>query len=111
MTKKRPSATERFEPLLDGKDRYVLRLYISGLSLRSREALTAIDTVCRTRLEGRYSLEVIDVYEHPQLARDEQITALPMLVRTLPPPVRRLVGNLSHTERVLMRLDLRPAKA
>jgi circadian clock protein KaiB len=112
MTRKRPNATQKYQRLVDAApptQRYVLRLYITGASPRSRDALTAIEAICREHLQGRYSLEVIDVGQHPQLAKDAQITALPMLVRSLPPSIRRLVGNLSDTERVLLGLDLRPA--
>jgi circadian clock protein KaiB len=114
VTRKRTTATKKFERLLDkapSTERYVLRLYVSGDSLGAREALTAIETLCRERLAGRYRLEVIDVYQHPQLAKDAQITALPMLVRRLPPSLRRLVGNLSDKERVLVGLGLQPSPA
>jgi len=114
MTRKRPGSTKKSPRLLaevPAEQRYVLRLYITGTSPRSVHALTAIEALCREHLEGRYSLEVIDVYQHPHLAKDAQLTALPMLVRMLPPSLRRLVGNLSDTERVLVGLDLHRAKA
>jgi len=114
VTRKRASPTEKSQRLRLGEEpstqRYVLRLYITGSSPRSVHALTAIEALCREHLEGRYSLEVIDVYQHPHLAKNAQITALPMLVRRLPPSLRRLVGNLSDTERVLVGLDLHPTK-
>jgi len=114
MTRKRPSATKRFEQdKAPRKERYLLHLYITGTSPRSLAALTAIDTLCR-ELEGRCSLEVTDVSEHSPLAMDEQITTS-MLAWTLPPSLRRLVGNRSDTgtdtERMLLALDLPPAKA
>jgi len=87
--------------------RYTLRLFVTGMTLRSTEAFAAIKALCEERLQGRYELEVIDIYQHPQLAIDEQIVAVPTLVRTLPAPLRRLVGDLSNLDRVLSGLDLR----
>jgi circadian clock protein KaiB len=90
-----------------GEERYVLRLYVTGMTPRSTEAISAIKQLCEERLEGRYDLEVIDIYQHPQLAQDEQIVAVPTLVKELPAPLRRLIGNLSDRDRVLFGLDLR----
>ncbi len=87
--------------------RYVLRLYVTGMTLRSMEAIANLRAICETRLQGRYELEVVDIYRHPRLARDEQIVAAPTLIKKLPLPLRRMVGNLSDEERVLMGLDLR----
>ena len=103
-------ATEAFEKLVAGppsEEHYVLRLYITGMTPRSTAAFASIKALCEERLEGRYELEVIDIYEHPQLAIDEQIIAVPTLVKLLPAPLRRLVGDLSNQERVLLGLDLR----
>ena len=91
------------------KEHYVLRLYVTGSTPRSVDAIAAIRSLCRERLEGHYDLEVIDLRQHPQLARDEQITAVPLLVRKLPLPLRRVIGDLSDEERVLFGLDLRAA--
>ena len=91
------------------KDRYVLRLYVTGSTPRSVDAIATIRSLCREHLEGRYDLEVIDLRQHPQLARDEQITAVPLLVKQLPLPLRRFIGDLSDEERVLIGLDLRAA--
>ena len=85
-----------------------LRLYIAGQTTRSVAAVTNLKRICDEHLEGRYRIEVIDLLEHPQLARGDQILALPTLVRKLPEPIRKLVGDLSDTERVLVGLDLRP---
>jgi len=85
-----------------------LRLYIAGPTARSLAALTNLKRICDEHLEGRYRIEVIDLLEHPQLARGDQILALPTLVRKLPKPIRKLIGDLSDTERVLVGLDLRP---
>ena len=89
-------------------DFYDLRLYIAGQTARSLAALANIQKICDEHLEGRYRIEVIDLLEHPQLARGDQILALPTLVRKLPEPIRKLVGDLSNTERALVGLDLRP---
>jgi circadian clock protein KaiB len=89
-------------------DFYDLRLYIAGQTARSITALANIQRICDEHLEGRYRIEVIDLLERPQLARGDQIVALPTLVRKLPEPIRKLVGDLSNTERALVGLDLRP---
>ena len=110
MTKKKSATTEAFEKSVAASpadERYVLRLYVTGMTPRSTEAFAAIKAICEERLQGRYELEVIDIYQHPQLAIDEQIIAVPTLVKMLPPPLRRLVGDLSNEERVLLGLDLR----
>src|SRR5262245_5161939 len=85
---------------------YVLRLYVTGMTPRSTHALAVIRGILEEHLRGRYDLEVIDIYQHPALTRDEQIVAVPTLVKKLPAPVRRFIGDLSHTERVLGCLDL-----
>ena len=88
-------------------ERYVLRLYVAGMTPRSTQAFASIKAICEEHIEGRYELEVIDIYQHPYLAKDEQIIAAPTLVRKLPAPVRRLIGDLSNKDRVLLGLDLR----
>jgi circadian clock protein KaiB len=88
------------------EQRYLLRLFVTGMTPRSTEAITAIKAICEHHLRGRYDLEVIDIYQHPELAKEAQIIAAPTLVKQLPEPLRRLIGNLSDTERVLMGLDL-----
>jgi circadian clock protein KaiB len=106
------SSTEKFEEALtraaSGDEHYVLRLYVTGMTPRSSEAIRTLKSLCAKHLQGRYELEVIDIYQHPTLARDEQIIAAPTLVKKLPLPLRRLIGNLSDVERVLVGLDLRP---
>ena len=89
-------------------DFFDLRLYIAGQTARSLAALANLKRICDEHLEGRYRIEVIDLLERPQLARGDQIFALPTLVRKLPEPIRKLVGDLSDTERTLVGLDLRP---
>ena len=86
---------------------YVLRLYVAGLTPRSRTAISNITGICEEHLQGRYDLEVIDVFQRPILAREEQIIATPTLVKRLPAPLRRLIGDLSEKEKVLIGLDLR----
>jgi circadian clock protein KaiB len=105
---KRRSHTPR-QHSSDG-DFFELRLYIAGQTSRSLAALANLKRICEEHLQGRYRLEVIDLLEHPQLARGDQILALPTLVRKLPEPIRKLVGDLSDTERVLVGLDLRPMR-
>ena len=85
-----------------------LRLYVAGQTPRSVAALSNLRRICEEHLAGKYSIEVIDLLERPQLARGEQIVAIPTLERRLPEPVRKIIGDLSNTERVLIGLDLRP---
>lgn len=89
--------------------RYVLRLFVAGMTSRSRRAIENIRAICEARLPGRYDLLVIDVFQQPDLAREEQIIAAPTLVKKAPPPMRHLVGDMSDAERVLAGLDLAPA--
>ena len=87
--------------------RYVLRLFVSGLTERSTRAVENARTICEQHLNGRYDLEIIDIYQQPDLARGEQIVAAPTLIKKLPLPLRRVIGDLSDTDRVLIGLDLR----
>jgi circadian clock protein KaiB len=89
---------------------YVLRLYITGMTPRSIRAVENVRTICDEHLRGRYDLEVIDVYQQPTLAEGEQIIAAPTLIKKLPLPLRRVIGDMSSTERVLLGLDIRPAE-
>jgi circadian clock protein KaiB len=89
------------------KEKYLLRLYVTGTSPQSVRAITNIKEICEEFLKGRYDLEVIDLYVHPGLAKGEQIIAAPTLIRKLPLPLRRIIGDLSATDRVLVGLDLR----
>ena len=90
--------------------RYVLRLYIAGLTPRSTLAIQNIRKLCEEHLGGRYDLQVIDVYRHPVLAEGEQIIAAPTLIKQLPLPLRRFIGDMSNTERILVGMDLRTAE-
>jgi circadian clock protein KaiB len=87
--------------------KYVLRLYVAGLTPRSRTAIENITNICEEYLHDRYDLEVIDVFKRPVLAREEQIIATPTLVKKLPAPLRRFIGDLSARDKVLIGLDLR----
>lgn len=86
--------------------RYVLRLFVSGPSLKSALAVENIKRICEQHLKDRYDLEVIDIYQQPNLARHEQIVAVPTLIKQQPPPVRRLIGDLSNLKKALVALDL-----
>jgi circadian clock protein KaiB len=88
-------------------DKWALRLYTAGQSPKSLAALDNLKRVCEEHLAGRYSIEVIDLLKNPRLAKDDQIVAIPTLVRKLPEPLRRIVGDLSDTERTLVGLQLR----
>ncbi len=88
-------------------DRYLLRLYVTGVTPASRRAIENARALCQQHLSGRYQLEVYDIYQMPALAKDHQIIAAPTLVKVLPVPLRRFVGDLSRSEKVLFGLDLR----
>jgi circadian clock protein KaiB len=92
------------------QEQYVLKLYVTGMTPRSRIAIRNLQKICDEYLKGRYELEVIDIYQQPTLARGEQIIATPTLIKKLPEPVRRLIGDMSKTDRVLLGLDLQPKK-
>jgi circadian clock protein KaiB len=90
---------------------YVLRLYVTGTTSRSGRAVANIRKICEDHLEGRYDLEVVDITQHPTLAEGEQIIAAPTLIKKQPLPLRRFIGDMSQTERILIGLDLRDAEA
>jgi circadian clock protein KaiB len=97
-------------PARKDSQQYVLRLYVTGSTPRSTLAIRNLKGICEEHLQGRYLLEVIDIYQRPALAKDEQIVATPTLIKVLPGPIRRLIGDLSSKERVLLGLDLRPTE-
>jgi circadian clock protein KaiB len=86
---------------------FVLRLYVTGSSPRSVRAISNIRSICEEYLDGRYDLEIVDISEHPTLAKGEQIIAAPTLIKKLPLPLRRFIGDMSETDRILLGLDLR----
>lgn len=88
----------------------MLRLFVTGTTPRSVQAISNIKKICEEHLKGRYELEVVDVYQQPELARKEQIVAVPTLIKELPRPLRKLIGDLSDTQRVLVGLDLKHRK-
>ncbi len=90
-----------------GNARYILRLYVTGATIKSVDAIRNIKKVCEEYLQGRYDLEVIDLYQKPGLAQGEQIIAAPTLIKKLPLPLRRIIGDMSNKEKVLLSLDLR----
>lgn len=91
-------------------EHYKLRLYVTGATPRSMQAIANIKRICEEHLKGRYTLEVVDVYQQPVLAKGEQIIAAPTLIKCLPLPLRRFIGDMANTDRILLGLDLRPVK-
>ena len=95
-------------------NRYVLKLYVAGITPRSEAAIRAVTETCEKHLKGRYQLEIVDIYQNPTLAKGEQIIAAPTLIKKLPLPLRRLIGSMASEEKLLVGLDLRskdePAK-
>lgn len=109
-TKKTADATAAFERSLAeaGDQQYVLCLYVTGMTPRSLRAVANIKDICKEYLEGRCTLQVIDINQQPRLTDGEQIIAVPTLIKRLPAPLRRVIGDLSDREKVLIGLDLRP---
>jgi circadian clock protein KaiB len=103
-TSKRPPAKPKRSEF------YILRLYIAGQTPNSILAIANLKKICEDKLKGKYRIEVVDLLKKPQLAKGDQIIAIPTLVRRLPPPVKRIFGNLSKTESVIVGLDLQPAR-
>jgi circadian clock protein KaiB len=90
------------------QEKYILRLYVAGITPNSLRAIDNIKKICEEHLQGRYELQVIDLYQQPVLARGEQIIAAPTLIKKLPLPLRKIIGDMTNVERVLVGLDLRP---
>jgi len=91
-------------------EKYVLRLYVAGINAASTKAIKNITKICEEHLHGRYDLQVIDIYQQPTLAKGEQIVAAPTLIKKLPVPLRKFIGDLADKDRILVGLDLRPRK-
>ena len=87
---------------------FLLKLYVTGTSPRTRQAIENLQRICEQELQGRYKLDIIDVLEHPQAAEDDRVLATPTLIKQLPPPLRRVIGDLSDKEKVLFGLEVRP---
>ena len=108
--KREKTSTEEFEKAAAKRDRakYVLRLYVTGMTPKSTHAIANVKKLCETYLAGRYELEVVDIYQQPKSAKGEQIIATPTLVKKLPLPLRKLIGDMSDTDRFLVGIDLKP---
>jgi circadian clock protein KaiB len=104
------SAAKKKPARIDASDFYRLRLYIAGQTPNSIAAIANLKKICEEKLKGKYRIEVVDLLVKPQLAKGDQIIAIPTLVRRLPPPVKKIIGNLSRTESVIVGLDLQPVR-
>lgn len=103
------SAAEFEQKLKEAREeKYLLRLYVAGMTIKSKRAIQNVKQICEEHLKGRCELEVIDVFQQPVLAKGEQIIATPTLLKKLPVPLRRFIGDMSEKERILVGLDLRP---
>jgi len=109
---KKVSATEAMEMALEASqnEKYVLKLYITGMTHRSQDALRNLEKICHEYLGDNYELEVIDIYQQPMLAKGDQIIAVPTLIKKLPLPLRRVIGDLSKEEQIVLGLDLKTQK-
>lgn len=110
--RRRDKTTEEFEKSIQttGKENYVLRLYVTGMTIKSIHAIENIRKICEENLQGRYELEVIDIYRKPEFAKKEEIVAAPTLIKKLPLPLRKFIGDMSNKEKILIGLDLVPKK-
>ena len=95
-------------PLAEQEEFWELRLYVAGMTARAMTAFANLKKICEAHVQCKYRIEIVDLLKNPQLAKGDQILAVPTLVRKLPVPVRKIIGDLSNTERVLVGLDLRP---
>jgi circadian clock protein KaiB len=105
---KKAKAPQKAQAQAPAQDRWVMRLYVAGETPRSLTAFANLKKICEENLADRYSIEVIDLSKRPELAQNDQIVALPTLVRKLPEPIKRVIGDLSNMERVLAGMDLKP---
>lgn len=104
------SSAKKSAAKISRSDFFILRLYIAGQTPNSVTAIANLKKMCEEKLKGKYRIEVVDLLEKPQLAKGDQIIAIPTLVRRLPPPVKKIIGNLSKTESVIVGLDLQPVR-
>ena len=109
---KEVNSTEEFEKTMQqsANEKYVLRLYVTGMTPKSINAIENIRKICEENLQGRYDLEVIDIYQQPEYAKKEQLLAAPTLIKKLPLPLRRFIGDMSNKEKIIVGLDLVPKK-
>jgi circadian clock protein KaiB len=113
MTKKAAhDSHDEFENIIqkNKNPKYILRLYVTGATPQSIKAITNLKKICEEYLKNRYTLEIIDIYQQPQLAEGDQIVAAPTLIKKLPSPLKKLIGDMSNIEKVLVGLDLKPKK-
>ena len=110
--KKKETTTEEFEKAIleQDKSKYIFSLYVTGMTPNSTKAIANIRRLCEEHLTDRYELEVIDIYQRPEIARGEQIIAAPTLIKKLPLPLRKLIGDMSNTEKFLVGLDIQRRK-
>ncbi|MGI6272582.1 MAG: circadian clock KaiB family protein [Anaerohalosphaeraceae bacterium] len=108
MTKKKPDISGDLFAEETSDQKYVLRLYVAGMTPKSTRAIKNITRICEEHLAGRYDLQVIDIYQQPKLAKGEQIIAAPTLIKKLPVPLRKFIGSMADEEKILVGLDLRP---
>ena len=109
-----PPSAVTYDQAVDGvhsSEKYLLRLYVAGINPRSAEAIRSITALCDEHLKDLFELEIIDLYQQPARAKDDQIIAIPTLIRKLPMPLRRLIGNMSNKDKLLLGLDLPPKKS
>ena len=105
-----PITNQEASPETINEEKYELRLYVAGKTTKSVAALKNLNKLCEEHLKGKYVIEVIDLLVHPQLAEGDQIFAIPTLVKKVPEPIRKIIGDLSNEEKVLVGLNIRPAK-
>lgn len=113
MTEDIVDSTKVFENAVskvNENQKYILRLYVTGITPKSQQAIANVKRICEEHLKGRYELEIIDIYQQPALARGEQIVATPTLIKKIPVPLRRFIGDMADTEKILFGLDLVPRK-
>lgn len=107
--KNKPTITgDLFEEAKASKQKYVLKLYVAGMTSKSTQAIENITKLCEEHLKGRYDLQVVDIYQQPKLAKGEQIIAAPTLIKKLPLPLRKFIGNMANKDKILVGLDLVP---
>ncbi|HMA61233.1 MAG TPA: circadian clock protein KaiB [bacterium] len=99
---------KEYEEMIENskQEEYILKLYVSGMTPKSRKAVSNVKEICETHLKGSYTLKVIDLYQNPKLAKGEQIVAMPTLIKKLPPPLRKIIGDMSDKDKLLVGLDL-----
>ncbi len=97
--------------MAEKQEEYVLRLFVTGATPRSTKAIKNLRKICEQELQGRYKLEIVDIYQQPELVKGEQIVAVPTLIKKVPEPLRRLIGDMSDTEKVLKGLNLKPRES